>query len=82
MPSLHYGAVQFGELDWRHEIRWLAGPDATAAGPDEVALRRPSRAMRDTYFQAIRQLEKLWQEKGQEPDFFENYYQPRAFELR
>jgi hypothetical protein len=33
------------------------------------------------YFQVLRELQRLWQEKGGEPEFYERYYLPRWEEL-
>ena len=33
------------------------------------------------YFQVLQQLVRLWQEKGQEPGFYEKYYLPKVKEL-
>jgi hypothetical protein len=34
-----------------------------------------------SYISILRQLEKLWREKGDDPDFYEKYYLPKAIEL-
>ena len=33
------------------------------------------------YFKALQELEQLWQEKGQSPDFYEDHYLPKVKEL-
>ena len=37
--------------------------------------------MKTTYFPILDQLQELWKEKGNEPDFFDRYYVPKAIEL-
>ena len=38
----------------------------------------PSAESRDRYLPALRELEQLWQEKGDDPAFYERYYRPRV----
>ena len=41
----------------------------------------PSAEFRDRYLPMLRELEKLWQEKGDGPEFYERYYRPRVESL-
>jgi hypothetical protein len=61
----------------RHGGRGCLLPLDHEGATDEGRLHQ----MRETYFPIIRALEKLWEEKGHEPDFFERHYRPRAIEL-
>jgi len=51
-------------------LPWKEGPDSGVFG--EWAKR---------YLPVVRELKRLWEEKGGEPDFFEAYYLPRVLEL-
>jgi hypothetical protein len=61
----------------RHGGRGCLLPVDHEGATDEERLRQ----MRDTYFPIVRALETLWEEKGDEPDFFERHYRPKAIEL-
>jgi hypothetical protein len=41
----------------------------------------PSAEFRNRYLPALRELERLWQEKGDDPAFYERYYLPRVESL-
>jgi hypothetical protein len=41
----------------------------------------PSAEFRDRYLPVLRELEQLWQEKGDESAFYERYYLPRLESL-
>ena len=84
-PFIQYSASQYRKANCIGVMKGDAWEGVSDLAKALTMLRHNGRGQYrkypSEYFQVLQQLEKLWQEKGDEPEFYEKHYLPKLKEL-